>query len=431
MDTTRTAKAPPVRHVEARRTASCGFANRIATAALKVFRSQVGFSQPTCVAAILAYDGQSLTVLSMGVGTKFLPSKQSLGAVRDMHAETLCRRGLRRFLTNEIRLGLPSSVLRKDGDSGRFLLRENVTLHLYCSSAPCGNATIKKFATFQKESYRNDFDDTWPKDDHPEIERHSLHKGQCALLLKKNPSADLVSVSGCCPGSDPRLQLSSKMRSWPMYCSTDWCPPGTTASWDLQHGSIHTCSDKLALWNMLGWQGSLLTPRLVDAIRPVTMTVGRKYSRVTCRRAVCCRVTNCPNHVFVMGDAVYMDESGAIDTLLEPEMRFHSKQCWVLWKNSPSTSSMGTEVFTNECINTATGRLWMDDSESSISTLRLIEDLGLSRPDTIALRELKQAVSPAYETFKKQLLNNDPVFKDWHRRDDLSCRSSPSDRAET
>jgi Adenosine-deaminase (editase) domain len=414
------AKAPPVRHVEARRTASCGFANRIAASALEVFRSQVGYTQPTCVAAILAHDGEELTVLSMGVGTKFLLSKESLAAVRDMHAETLCRRGLRRFLTNEIRTGLPSRILRKDEASGRFLLHENVTLHLYCSSAPCGNSTIKKFATFKKESYQNGFDEIWPRDDHPEMEMHSLHLGQCALLLKKNPGAASTDVSAC--NTDPRRLLSQKKRSWPMYCTTNWCPPGTTASWDVQHGSIHTCSDKLALWNVLGWQGSLLSPRLVDPIRPVSMTVGRKYSNVTCRRAVCCRVTNCPHHIFVMGDAVYLDESGAIDTSSEPGMRFHTKQCWVLWKNSPSsTSDSKPEDFTTECINTDTGMRWGDAAESSVCTLRLLEDLGLDRMETVAdLRELKQSVSPVYEAFKEQLLTTDPVLKDWNRRVDLS-----------
>jgi hypothetical protein len=421
MENNDSAKAPPVRHVETRRTASCGFANRIAATALAVFRSQVGYTQPTCVAAVLAHDGQNLTVLSMGVGTKFLPSKQSLAAVRDMHAETLCRRGLRRFLTNEIRSGLPSRVLRKDEASGQFLLHDHVSLHLYCSSAPCGNSTIKKFAAFKKESYRNQFDETWPSEDHPKIDLHSPHLGQCALLLKKNPGTASTEASASI--SDPRLMLSRKQRSWPMYSNTDWCPPGTTASWDIQHGSIHTCSDKLAIWNVLGWQGSLLAPWLVDPIRPVTMTVGRKYSSVTCRRAVCCRVANCPHHIAVMGDAVYIDESGAIDTSLEPGMRFHSKQCWVVWKNSPTnTIDTDLDAFTTECINTDTGMRWEDASESLICTLRLVEDLGLDRMDTIAeLRAVKRSVSPEYEAFKERLLTTDPVLKDWNRRVDQSC----------
>lgn len=124
-----------------------------------------------------------------------------------------------------------------------------------------------------------------------------------------------------------------------------------------------------------------------------------------------------------MGDAVYIDESGAIDTSLEPGMRFHSKQCWVVWKNSPTnTIDTDLEGFTTECINTDTGMRWEDASESSICTLRLIEDLGLDRMDTIAeLRAIKRSVSPEYQALKEQLLTTDPVLKDWNRRVDQSC----------
>lgn len=411
---------PPIRHVEARRVATCGFANHVASTALSVFRHNIGYQQPTCVAAILAYDGSTLTVLSMGVGTKFLASKHSLRAVRDMHAEVLCRRGLQRFLINEINTDLPSRILRKDGTSGIYHLQPHVTLHLYCSSTPCGNSALKKFATLKKESYREGFNEMWPVEKHEEIDKHSTHLGQCALLLKKNPIGRCESKMNS-HRPDPRLELSSKKRSWPLYCNTAWCPPGTTASWDVDRGAIHTCSDKLARWNVLGWQGSLIASKLVEPIRPVSMTVGRKFSSVTCRRAVCCRVQDCPCHVAVMGDAVYMDESGAIDTSLGDEMRFHVRECWVSWRESPFVDH-GTDCghYITESINTDTGMLCANDAESSICTVRLMEDFGIKRVDSITeLRELKQTLSPDYENHKDQLLTKDPVFKDWNRRVDL------------
>lgn len=410
--------APPLRHIEARRTATCGFANHVASTALSVFREKVGYQHPTCVAAILAYDGCSLRVLSMGVGTKFLASKRSLRSVRDMHAEVLCRRGLQRFLVNEINAGLPS-ILTKDELTGFYRLKAGITLHLYCSSTPCGNSTLKKFATLKKETYRDGYDDSWPIDTHDSIDMHSLHLGQCALLLKRNPtvSSDEPAAS---PRPDPRLRLSAKKRSWPLYCTTDWCPPGTTASWDVAHGSIHTCSDKLARWNVLGWQGSLLASKLAEPIRPVSMTVGRKFSSVTCRRAVCCRVKCSPLHLSVMGDAMYMDENGAIDASTGEDLRFHAKECWVLWKVSRmDADGSDFEDYTIESINTGNGMLFGNDDESSISTVRLMEDFGIKRVDLIKdLRALKQTISPDYENRKKRLLTQDPVFRDWNPRYD-------------
>lgn len=117
-------------------------------------------------------DTQRLFVLSMGVGTKFL-SESSLREeeassiygrrVRDSHAEVLARRAFRRRLTLEIledlkgklpeeQTGDSKRILRRstnqvqgsNGDRIRYALREGVTLHMYTSSAPCGNATVSE-----------------------------------------------------------------------------------------------------------------------------------------------------------------------------------------------------------------------------------------------------------------------------------------------
>lgn len=118
-----------------------------------------------------------LLVLGMGVGTKFLAKEilqkeatksrsednktggvNSLSMiygsrVRDCHAEVLARRAFRRQLLLEIlqdlrahSLGANSILVRETGPDGslKYKLRPGVSLHMYTSSAPCGNATVRR-----------------------------------------------------------------------------------------------------------------------------------------------------------------------------------------------------------------------------------------------------------------------------------------------
>jgi hypothetical protein len=350
----------------------------------------------------------TLWVLSMGVGTKFLSEaclhqeveNETYGSrVRDMHAEVLARRAFRRQLTLEILNDLQEqeqrngtnkivnnnnntngkrsrsrSILVRSGSSNnnnnidkntdnnnnnnniiRYKLRKGVTIHMYTSSAPCGNATLKKFCKMTKERFREDLGtDEWPDLVHERPPGHSIKLGEFALLLKKDndsnhsnnnnnnnhnnnsicievpdkdknkiPSQSLSSPpsSSSVPnttststtdfitekkrtrteykddGDDNPVKQSSKRRAgkpWPANVSDDWTPPGTTIVGFRDKGSIHTCSDKICRWNYLGLQGSLLASLLEEPIYISTLTVGRKLSGSVCRRAICCRLdTRC------------------------------------------------------------------------------------------------------------------------------------------
>lgn len=124
-----------------------------------------------------------LHLLSLGVGTKVLSAKMITShrieragcpdeRVRDMHAEVLARRGFMRFLYSSLleyyRFASPSSSKSDEGSCCSLLqqifdippcgspsfpraswplrLRKGVSLHLYSSSQPCGNACIKRWA---------------------------------------------------------------------------------------------------------------------------------------------------------------------------------------------------------------------------------------------------------------------------------------------
>lgn len=354
-----------------------------------------------------------LWIVGMGVGTKFLSEsclKQELenevrdgygSRVRDMHAEVLARRAFRRQLTLEIQEDLrlqneeelmksrrtsldtdvgasdqvddddnskqgnilsilvrsnnASSRQRVDRNSViRYMLRPDVTLHMYTSSAPCGNATLKKFCKMSKERFRDDLgSDEWPTTAHEPPPGSSVKLGEFSLLVKKDSnqnrqgnSTDNKNINTAVEvdrksgekkhGFDPTNVLASpqspstvdadigsgkrgkrmrrqqdkvpdqssktleqktqirRSKPWPSTLSDDWAPPGTTIV-DFQHkGSIHTCSDKICRWNYLGLQGSLLAGLLEQPLYISTLTVGRKLSGSVCRRAICCRLdTRC------------------------------------------------------------------------------------------------------------------------------------------
>jgi hypothetical protein len=203
-----------VRYAEKRRTGTCRFANRVAAVSLQHYRQHVPATfrltqKQTCLATIVAHErqrlGDRLTVVGMGVGTKFLSEsvlqkheeqqqqgegqgqeKEAYGSrVRDCHAEVLARRAFRRHLSLEMKRLLVQLQQQKQ-QQGRqdpldsilecvvtttttstpglaFRLRPGVTLHLYTSSAPCGNACFKKFATMHTEVFREDLPaDEWP-----------------------------------------------------------------------------------------------------------------------------------------------------------------------------------------------------------------------------------------------------------------------------
>ena len=337
-------------------------------------------------------EGQMMWVLSMGVGTKFLSEsclreelenevKDGYGSrVRDMHAEVLARRAFRRQLTLEIqedqrvletnrrasdRFGdndnkqgeNPSVLVRSNGLSSRkrtdkcpkirYKLRPGLTLHMYTSSAPCGNATLKKFCKMSKERFRDDLgSDEWPTTPHEPPPGHSIKLGEFSLLVKKdnyqtsqrksinNENSSKVGIDSkegttgaprsSSTGPDGDLATTRKrMRNenekssnqitrasenslkqhksqtrrgkpWPATLSDDWAPPGTTIVGFRHKGSIHTCSDKICRWNYLGLQGSLLAGLLEEPLYLSSLTVGRKLSGSVCRRAICCRLdTRC------------------------------------------------------------------------------------------------------------------------------------------
>lgn len=512
-----------VRHAEKRRTSTCSFADRVASTSVDHYCTIVPSSfresqRQTCLATIVAHcrHSDTLRVLAMGVGTKFLPNallQDGNVRVRDCHAEVLCKRAFRRYLfeellsrqsttslnssTDDVRSIMEEVIINKSGTNAthdqsstskfqneeliQYRLKEGITLHLYCSSAPCGNATLKKFAKMTRETYNLALaPHEWDSSPHVPIRGHAVPLGQFSLLVKLDSTLSIekdtshgnkLTVDSNIKGVEARDAKKKKRK--PVDESDLWCPPGTSTV-TLGKGSIHTCSDKICRWNILGLQGSLLSSFIDEPMYLSTITIARKFTRCICQRALCCRgvtaldtimgkesSTKMPqynlHHPSIMGTGVLMD-NGVLEmkpVVIEGEtVKFASKLAWA-W-----SIDMGLECIdgasgllchyyeSNKEINVGCNRLDAQlfdlscidvQSISKLSSSSFVElytrlERKLARniapedkhnfkregsvPCSLSsLRDFKRKVSPRYEHAKDRLLTIHPVFRDWKRRD--------------
>ena len=322
-------KQGSVRHVEKRRRSTCIFADRIANHSLQYYNQiKSNNDEQTCVATIIAkFDNDdNLQIMAMGIGTKFLnestlhkeeTSRVYGMAVRDCHAEVLAHRAFQQQLCLELSHHLNGNpftnykaILQRNKT---FELRPNVTLHMYTSSAPCGNATLKKFCKLKREVFDPSLGhNEWPIYMHNKVKPHPGQ--QYSLLVKKDYHCDLNRLSL------PPFPLHNPNETIKPFNATEddeWCPPGTSIS-HYNKGSMHTCSDKLCKWNCLGLQGSLVSLFIPKPLYLSTLTVGRKFNEGICRRAICCRATGFSyhddsveysiHHIAIMGTSVLLHQ---------------------------------------------------------------------------------------------------------------------------
>ncbi|BFZ63739.1 hypothetical protein YB2330_004871 [Saitoella coloradoensis] len=133
-----------------------------------------GTEEWTILAGVVLREEDALECVSLATGVKCLPaSKVSLAkglVLHDCHAEILALRGLNRFLLNECyQLAADPSYFSDyvtrasaaDEDGARpFKIKKDVTIHMWISTAPCGDASMENTAAGQEDATPWTFDDS-------------------------------------------------------------------------------------------------------------------------------------------------------------------------------------------------------------------------------------------------------------------------------
>ncbi|XP_043357765.1 double-stranded RNA-specific adenosine deaminase isoform X2 [Dermochelys coriacea] len=204
-------------------------------------------------------------VVSIGTGNRCVKGEElSLKGetVNDCHAEIISRRGFVRFLYSELMKYNPAdpssteqSIFESAGEN-RLKIKDDVTFHLYVSTAPCGDGAL-----FDKSC-----------SDQASTVGESQHQP-----LFENPKQGKL-----------RTKVENGEGTIPVE-SSDIVP-----TWDgIQHGErlrTMSCSDKILRWNVLGLQGALLS-HFMQPVYLSSVTLGYLYSQGHLTRAICCRMS--------------------------------------------------------------------------------------------------------------------------------------------
>uniref|UniRef100_A0A8C9X8J0 Adenosine deaminase RNA specific B1a n=1 Tax=Sander lucioperca TaxID=283035 RepID=A0A8C9X8J0_SANLU len=213
------------------------------------------------VVMTIGADVKEAQVICVSTGTKCINGEYMSDrglALNDCHAEVLARRSLVRFLYSQLEHFLSDqeeeqqkSIFTQCEHRRGFRLKENVQFHLYISTSPCGDARIFS----PHEAAMEDQGD-----------RHPNRKARGQLRTK------IESGEGTIP-----VRSSNTIQTWDGV---------------LQGERLLTmsCSDKIARWNVVGLQGSLMS-YFTEAVYFSSIILGSLYHADHCSRAMYQRIT--------------------------------------------------------------------------------------------------------------------------------------------
>ncbi|KAM9836051.1 double-stranded RNA-specific editase 1-like [Aulostomus maculatus] len=204
-------------------------------------------------------------VICVSTGTKCINGEYMSDrglALNDCHAEIVARRSLIRYLYSQLEHLLSNndeehqqSIFSRCDDQQGFRLKEKIQFHLYISTSPCGDARIFS----PHEAGVEDQGD-----------RHPNRKARGQLRTK------IESGEGTIP-----VNSSEAVQTWDGV---------------LQGERLLTmsCSDKIARWNVVGFQGSLMS-YFTQPIYFSSIILGSLYHADHLSRAMYQRITDMEN----------------------------------------------------------------------------------------------------------------------------------------
>lgn len=401
---------------------TCALADRIARVACDRYAALVAPSSSlaptrTVLAAFVALDRatDALDVIALGVGTKTIARGVVITGreLLDAHAEVLARRGLKKFFFEAAKrrrrgdeLARVEKFIDFDISTNAMAMKPGVELHFYVSSAPCGNACVRRWAKGERVTTRRDDLGTngTPVEAHAPLARSAVDQGQVGLCVKISKARK-------------DEMLPENVRE--MVARGEVAPGTAPVGFAL--GASLTCGDKVCVWNVVGYQGALLRKFISEPVRVRSIVVGRKFSAPHLRRAVCCRVdgfeTRCggfkATHPALMETAVVFDD---VPMDADEGATFDNPfaMVWCAFDDE------------GEILNSKTGRMFAGEGDAATpsSTCKaaffasygeLCGDVRAYTPEEY--RRAKHDADPQYDAAKDELFNHPKMFEP--RRD---CR---------
>ena len=246
---------------------------------------------------------KTVTIVAMGTGTKTIVSQNmKVGScLNDCHGEVITRRAFQRYLYYQLQIfrrNPDESVFRRSGRFERKIsLKLGITFHMYVSNAPCGD--IREFSPKGLGIA--------VKDEH----KGRANRGQARCKLDGGEGSVLSK------GYEDGHRVVSM-----------------------------SCSDKMAAWNVLGLQGSLLS-LYIEPIYLASVIIGKMYNYDHLSRGIYARVKGISQqsgipHPFKVNQPLI----GEAKTSSYEEVRRSSSNSLNWWLNT-----------NEEIVDTSTGRV--------------------------------------------------------------------------
>lgn len=341
----------------------------------------------TVVAGIILNgpEGESRLV-ALGSGVKCLPARLAsreplrYQLVRDSHAEVLARRAFIVYLYHQlvaVEAGRPS-ILQGDREGG-FRVQDGHWFGMYTSQAPCGDASMHLLPPLSSAPQSDDSD---RRDD-----EGSQLPGKRSKLLR---GRDHVRLRG--------------LRTKPGRADS---PPCESMS----------CTDKIALWNAIGWQGAILGTWLREPIRVRTLVVAEAFDQAALEESIVARSGQAISFLPYAGKPFRHGQAAVRARLSQTPVPASVAQAWY-WDGSAGQKEVicdGRKLGAGRPNSNEGLKPKCQSMLSTESLLRTISSLGIL-PVEGSCVEVKMR-NQEYQIKKAKLLAPEAPFADWIQSD--------------